>query len=48
MEQIEKPGRELQSQLTCDKGANAFKRERIVFSTNGVGITGENMKKKEP
>lgn len=29
------------NQLLFDKGINVLRRERIVFSTNGVGITGE-------
>lgn len=32
-------------QLVFDKGANVLKRKRITSLTNGVGITGKNMKK---
>lgn len=32
-------------QLVFDKGANVLKRKRITFLTNGVGITGKNLKK---
>ena len=33
------------NQLLFDKGINVLRRERIVFSTNGVGIAGERWKK---